>query len=168
MCEVVVLASATGQVLSPLANIVCVVSSVGCFVSGCPSVVVGSWSFVFDETSHWSWLFRTFVFCAAVTVLDCQVHRFSENCCLLFLHLQNQAQAFSKRAEQEVEYTELDRVPPDIFLQIGQISCVCVFVFCVLGPEFQTLFVLCFSFKFNSSGRGPSCVQESAELNFVF
>ncbi len=28
--------------------------SCGLSVSGCPSVVVGSWSFVFDETSPWS------------------------------------------------------------------------------------------------------------------
>jgi hypothetical protein len=88
-----------------------------------------------------------------------------EICCLLFLYLQNQVQAFSKRTEQEVEYTELDRTPPDIFLQIGQVFCVSCFVFCVLGPEFQTLFLLCF---LCSNFSVPSCVQESAELKFVF
>jgi len=104
--------------------------------------------------------------CAATTVLDCQVHcLFSEIYCLLFLYLQNQVQVSSKRTEQEVEYTELNRIPPDIFLQIRPgLQC---FLFCVLclGSWVSNKFSLVFFvFKF----RVPSCVQESAELKFVF
>ncbi len=88
----------------------------------------------------------------------------SEIYCLLFLYLQNQVQVSSKRTEQIVEYTELDRTPPDIFLQIWP-GLLC-FLFCILclgSLSFKQFFFCVFVFQF----RVPSFVQESAELKFV-